>query len=613
MSIPFGSGAHHDGSEAYLSDPNPELGDTVTAFVRVPNDADVRRVVARTVNDAEPFRLEATLDRTSATEQWWRVDLRAHNPVTSYRFHLADGAGRTTWLTGEGLQAWDVPDTADFRLTTEHDPPAWVRETVWYQVFPDRFARRSDGGLEAPLPAWAHESGWNDAIETGEPGSMTQMYGGSLNGVTEHLDHLESLGVNGLYSCPFFPAHSNHRYDASAFDRVDPLLGGDDALRRLVTEAARRGIRVMGDLTTNHSGNHHEWFTSAMNDPEAPTRSYYSWREDGSYEAWLDVPSLPKFDHRSSALRAALYDGPDSITGRYLGDEFGLAAMRIDVANMTGRLRDVDLNRLCSTTLRATMRAVRPDAWLVAEHFHDASSDLDGGGWHGTMNYTGFTRPVWTWLLRDDVEISAFGEPGSLPIRSGRDAVRSARAFQSRIPYSVALTNMNLLGSHDTARWAYATGSPELHAVGVALLMTWPGSPSVFYGDEIGCGTDASYDVTARQTFPWSDRSGWNHDLLETYRELIALRTRSSALAVGGQRWISVGDDHLVFVRESRDERLLVHVSRTGHPPVRVGLGALGVGGAHVIAGADASVDGGSIRLEASGPTWRIVELTDPL
>jgi len=208
----------------------------------------------------------------------------------------------------------------------------------------------------------------------------------------------------------------------------------------------------MGDLTTNHSSDHHEWFTAARDDPASATHPFYSWRPDGSYESWLGILSLPKFDHSSAELRSALYDGRDSVAGKFLGDEFRLAAMRIDVANMTGRLGEVDLNRLCSTTLRRTIHDVRPDAWLLAEHFHDASGDLDGGGWHGTMNYTGFSRPAWTWLLRDDVDINAFGEPGPLPKRRGADVVRSARAYLAQIPYSVALTNMNLLGSHGTGR-----------------------------------------------------------------------------------------------------------------------------------------------------------------
>jgi alpha-glucosidase len=600
---------HHDGSEAYLSDPNPGLGETVTALVRVPLAAGIEHVVARVVHDAEPYRVVALPDRTTDTERWWRVEIRAHNPVTSYRFHLRDRSGRTAWLTQSGVHGWDVTDATDFRLTTEHRPPAWARRTVWYQVFPDRFARSVGGAPPSDVPSWAHLAEWDDPVETTIPAAMHQLYGGTLDGITEHLDHLVELGVTGLYSCPFFPARSNHRYDASSFDHVDPLLGGDAALHRLVAEAGRRGIRVMGDLTTNHSGDHHEWFRAAVDDPASPTREYYAWKPDGTPELWHDVPTLPKFDHSSPAMRRAVYEGPDSIAGRFLGPEFGLAAMRIDVANMTGRLRDVDLNRVCAEGLRRTIDTVRPDAWLLAEHFHDASPDLDGGGWHGTMNYPGFTRPTWTWLIDPSRGISAFGDPGPLPSRSGRDVVRSARAFMAHVPYSVALSNMNLLGSHDTARWACVAGSRDRHAVGAALLCTWPGSPSIFAGDEIGLGRDADWDVPGRLPFPWHAPSTWDRELLATYRELVRLRTASAALSVGGMRWVSVGDDHLVYVRESRDEAMLVHVARAAHAPVEVDLGTFGFAGAELAAGAEVRSSGPVLRLEAEGPTWRVVGL----
>jgi len=207
--------------------------------------------------------------------------------------------------------------------------------------------------------------------------------------VTDRLDHLERLGVNGIYTCPTFPARSNHRYDASAFDRTDPLLGGDAAFARLVDEAGRRGIRVMGDLTTNHSGSSHDWFRAAQADTEAPERDFYLFGDDAGidtddYVKWLGVESLPKFDHRSDELAARLYAGRDSIAGRMLGEGMELAAIRVDVANMTGRYRSHDLNRRVALGLRKTISTVRPDAWLLGEHNHDATLDLDGAGWHGT-------------------------------------------------------------------------------------------------------------------------------------------------------------------------------------------------------------------------------------
>lgn len=225
------------------------------------------------------------------------------------------------------------------------------------------------------------------------------------------------------------------------------------------------------------------------------------------------------------------------------------------------------------------------------------------------MNYAGFSRPVWSWLARDDVEVLSPGESGAIQRRSGQDAMRSARAFMARVPYSIALTNMNLLGSHDTPRWAHAASSPLRNGVGAAMLCTWPGSPSVFYGDEIGLGGDAAWDVTARVPFPWHDQSSWNTKLLDTYRTLIGLRVSSSALSVGGMRWLSVGEDHLVYLRESRDQRLLVHLARSDHCPVAIGLAELGATDVRGLAGAPVSVRRGAVCLDASGPTWRILEL----
>lgn len=606
-------GAHHDGSERYLSDPNPELGETVAAFVRVPLAAGVDTVEVRALRDGGQYHVPARIDRTTATEAWWRVDIEVHNPLTPYRFQLHDRDGRAVWLNGAGVHGWDVTDQADFVLSAHHEPPSWVHRTVWYQVFPDRFAPPPGGDPHGPAPSWARPAGWTDPVATAQPESMTQLYGGTLDGVTASLDHLADLGATGLYLCPFFPGRSNHRYDASSFDHVDPLLGGDDALRELVAAARRRGIRVMGDLTTNHSGDHHDWFTTAVADERAATREFYSWRPDGSYDSYMGIPTMPAFDHSSPALRRALYEGADSVAGRFLGEEFGLAAMRIDVASMTGRQGVRDLNRTCAEGLRETMRAVRPDAWLLAEYSGDPSADLDGGGWHGSMNYGGFSRPAWAWLARDDAGLQAPGEPSVLTRRSGSEVARSAQAYLARIPYSVALTNMNLLGSHDTARWAHATGSTARNAVGVAMLCTWPGSPSVIYGDEIGLGDRASWDVEARIPFPWHDRASWHTELLGVYRELIALRSASSALAVGGLRWVSVGDDHLVYLRESRDERLLVHLARADHPPVAVSLADLAATDVDLRAGAPASVRDGTVELDASGPTWRVLELAgDP-
>src|SRR5690606_19008303 len=149
------------------------------------------------------------------------------------------------------------------------------------------------------------------------------------------------------------PARSNHRYDALSFDHVDPLLGGDEALIRLVEAAHARGLKVIGDLTTNHSGDAHEWFRAAYGNPGVPESAFYLWlnEEQTDYVSWLGHKSLPKFDWSSPELRRRFIGGPDSVVARFLQPPFSLDGWRIDVANMTGRYRDRDLNEEVRTTI----------------------------------------------------------------------------------------------------------------------------------------------------------------------------------------------------------------------------------------------------------------------
>ncbi len=244
------------------------LGARIPLRVRVPHAADGRpaadHVVLRSVRDGEPYVVEAEQESADEAGTWWTADLDVHNPATSYRFLLTDGRSRFRWLNAEGVHARDVTDAGDFRISTEHQLPDWVLDQVGYQVFPDRFERTETG---APVPAWAIPAAWDDPVVHQGPEVPFQLYGGTLDGIGRRLDHLRGLGATLLYLTPVFEARSNHRYDAVSFERVDPLLGGDAALSRLLAAADRDGLRVVGDLTTNHTGAHHDWFERARTDP----------------------------------------------------------------------------------------------------------------------------------------------------------------------------------------------------------------------------------------------------------------------------------------------------------------------------------------------------------
>jgi alpha-glucosidase len=311
---------HHDGSPLYVSSQAPQLGDTVRVRLRIPSAFGAMTVVRTRSNpDREPLFSDAVIVLETDDAVWWEAAIHIENPVHGYRFLMESGNGATHWLTSAGLSHTETRDIDDFRLVSYNPPPAWGAEAVMYQVFPDRFAR-SAAAADRKLPAWAIPAKWSDPVVFRGPETGTQLYGGDLQGVIDHLDHVVSLGVNLLYLTPIFPAESNHRYNAQSFDHVDPLLGGNEAFQALIEAAHARGLRVVGDLTTNHSGDAHEWFQRSYGKPDAPESAFYLWlnAQQTEYVSWLGFSSLPKFNWQAAELRRRFIEGFDSVVGKWL-------------------------------------------------------------------------------------------------------------------------------------------------------------------------------------------------------------------------------------------------------------------------------------------------------
>ncbi|WP_205473745.1 glycoside hydrolase family 13 protein [Nocardioides sp. SYSU D00038] len=566
---------HHDGSPTYLLEETPLLGSEVEVRVRTWPGDPVESVWIRTTYDAEPvFHPCAVVERDDHAV-WWLGRLPVHNPVTHYRFLVASPDGTQRWLTAAGVVEHDGPDAFDFQVTTYDLAPDWGRDGVVYQVFPDRFAR-SAAAAEREVPGWATPAEWDDPVvfEGSDPDTPLQLYGGDLDGVVDHLDHLAEVGASIVYTTPVFPGESNHRYNASTFDGVDPLLGGDEAYARLSAAVHERGWHLLGDLTTNHTGDTHEWFVSAQADPGSPTRSWYYFRPDGTYECWMGHGTLPKLNHADPALRAAMVEGPDSVVARWLRPPFSVDGWRIDVANMTGRLGAIDVNHEVARVVRRTAVAEREDALVIGEHNHDASRDIDGDGWHGTMNYSGFSWPVWSWLRHPDSPARPFGRPLAVPRRSGPATQRALAEWQGRYGWHSASASWNILGSHDSARIRTVVLDPAVHRVAAGLQFGLPGVPMVFAGDEIGLEGVLGED--SRRPMPWEHPDRWDRETLATYAALAAARRDHPALRRGGLRWVHVDDDVLVWLREHPSGSLLAAARRAAGPAVRLPAGPLG-------------------------------------
>jgi len=548
---------HHDGSALYVSELAPNPGDEVEIRIRISNDVQPEQVVVRTVHDGEPRVVEASVDSKNEIETWWVAHLPILNRRSHYRWGLAGGNVGYGWLNAEGWFPFDVSDASDFALSTAELPPQWAKSAVVYQVFPDRFAK---SGKVTSAPEWVVPRDWDAHPEGRSPNTPKEWFGGDLWGAADRLSHLEELGANVIYFTPFFPGKSTHRYDASTFEQVDPLLGGDEAFVHLCESAHNRNIRVMGDITLNHSGVEHEWFLKAL-EGHPIFSDFYTFNPSfqHGYASWLGVKSLPKFNYKSDVLKEHLISEHDSIIRKWLRPPFNMDGWRVDVANMSGRQGELDMTHDVARITRHAMEDEGEDKLLIAEHFHDAGPDLDGDGWHGSMNYAAFMKPVWNWLVSENYEGKWLGLPTQVPSFTGENMVKSIKSFSSRMPWRSYLYSWSLLDSHDTARIRSVTGR-DRHHVAATMLMTLPGTPMIFQGDEIGA--EGLWGEDARTTFPWEKTDKWDMETFELYKNLINLRKSNSALIEGGLRWVQISDDLICYLRETENDRVLVAVSR---------------------------------------------------
>ncbi len=552
--------AHHDGSEIYVSNSAPVIGEEVEFRIRISNDVSLDRAMIRAYHDGEPRTFEMSIIHSDLVETWWSVTVPIFNSIMPYRFILIKGK-EYCWLNAAGIFLFEVTSVNDFKLLASPKFPQWISNSVFYQIFPDRFAT---SGAERKVPANFIPRQWDELPKGKDPTTGVEFFGGDLEGVEEHLDHIIELGANGIYFTPFFLANSTHRYDASSFDHVDPLLGGDKAMFSLKKRATNLGISIMGDLTTNHCGELHPWLIKAKRDRRSKERSFFYWDKSvpHGYVGWWGLASLPKFNFASEILKKRLYAGKNSIVRKWLRAPYGMAGWRIDVGNMTGRYLEDDFNSEVVRGIRRAMDETNPQAWLVAENADNFPADLNGFGWHGTMNYNGFMRPVWGWLNHEpQVQFGFFGQPTDIPQVTGSQLVAAMTNFNAGIPWRNLMASMVLLDSHDTARFRNVVGQDSLrHLVGMALLLTYPGVPSIFAGDEIGI--EGAWGEDARRTIPWDHSDQWDLEFFEQVKLLVAIRRASDALAHGGLRFIHVTDDVIGFFRESKSETILVLISR---------------------------------------------------
>lgn len=560
---------HHDGSAQYVSDPYPRLGDRVRLRLRTSVDAPVRNIYLRTYPDGEQAFATMQPGPIEPPARWWEVDLPINEPLVHYRFIINAKDG--LWhYTAAGPVIHEPTDATDFKILADYQPVDWLQNSVFYQIFPERFAN-GDPSNDPPDGAYefhgyrSRTMGWEQPLPEGAS-SFFSFYGGDLAGIVQHLDYLQMLGVNALYLNPIFTAYTPHKYDVADYDNVDPHFGGNEALIALRRALDEHHMRYILDMVPNHCGLMHPWFQRAQADPNSVEHGFFTFTQyPDQWEGWMGHSLLPKLNYQSAELCRLMYEAQDSAFRKWLRPPYSADGWRVDVANMLGRQGAIQMGTEITRAIRRAVKTTRPDAYFMAENFHDGTVMLQGDQYDAVMNYMGFTTPLGHWLHGYEQKALNWKETitSALPYSTAAlaDTWHHRRAA---IPWVINQQQYNLLGSHDTMRIrSLLGGNDALHRLATVLLMTFPGVPGLYYGDEIGMAEHP--ELKQRACMIW-DQNRWNHSLLNFHRELIALRRGSPALQRGGFQMLLTAPDTLAYQRESNEGRVLVVAHRAEQP-----------------------------------------------
>ncbi|MEG4073891.1 alpha-amylase family glycosyl hydrolase [Microcoleus sp. Pol14C2] len=427
--------------------------------------------------------------------------------------------------------------------------PDWVKNAVFYQIFPDRFAK-SKQPRKRLLQNFMWEE-WHD-IPT-----LQGYKGGDLWGVMEQLDYLQDLGINAIYFTPIFQSASNHRYHTHDYYQVDPMLGGNPAFKELLDAAHDRNIKIVLDGVFNHASRGFFFFHDILeNGPHSPwvdwfkvegwPLSAYDGNFPANYAGWDGNRALPEFNHDNPEVREYIME----IAEYWI--KFGIDGWRLDVPfeiKTPGFWQE----------FRERVKAINPEAYIVGEVWEDAREWLDGSQFDGVMNYL-FAAPTIAFAAGDRVDLAQIEGRSYHPYPPlfAKEYGDKIQHVLELYPWPIQLTQLNLLASHDTARLLSIAGGDKASVeLATLLLLTFPGAPSIYYGDEVGL--PGALDPDSRRGFPL--KAHWELDVLDYHKQLIALRHKYEALRTGAYHILFAEGTVYVFARILGDEEIVVAVN----------------------------------------------------
>ena len=535
---------HRTESEyAYLYNEN-------TVHLRVRTGRDVESVEllygdSYQVNGAQWLQQAPKMEKIAETEEHFYFQYALTMPLRrlKYAFKITGTDGHVVFYGDRGVyplakEYYELPNfyftLPYFHVIDMAKAPQWVKETVWYQIFPERFANGD------PTNDPRHVRPWGSELP-----SRDNFFGGDLQGVIDHLDDLQSLGINGLYFCPIFKAHSNHKYDTIDYFEIDPQFGTKETFKRLVDEAHQRGMRVMLDAVFNHSGDvAPQWQDVIEKGEQSPYKDWYhihqfpvtyketnddEHAENLNYDVFAFTPHMPKWNTANPEVIDYLLS-----IATYWIREFDIDAWRLDVAN--------EVDHHFWRRFYEACQQEKDDFYILGEVWHNAQPWLQGGEFSGTMNYA-YCENIAQYFFQQEINESQLASALNTQLILYRAQVNQM--------------NLNMLDSHDTARLLYqAHENKSLARKALTFMFLQPGTPCIYYGTEYGM--TGEHDPLNRACMIW-DAEQQDLEMYHFVKKTIALRRENFALLSEGAITFDYDEKRHLFaiIRKYGDETII--------------------------------------------------------
>ncbi|MCL2216660.1 MAG: alpha-amylase family glycosyl hydrolase [Defluviitaleaceae bacterium] len=604
--------AYTDGTKYFVSNPLPAKGEEIEIFFRILENAPVTNVFLRAKQNGVEVLNEMEKAYVKNGLQYYKKSITPYEDVLQYQIYIAT-ADCVYYLTQSGITPYMPNEAYDFRILTDYQQPSWVKGAVFYQIFPDRFFNGNpdndvqNGEYTFDGHPTQRVENWDSTPEHYEKSFCLDFYGGDLEGILAKIPYLKRLGVTALYLNPIFFAATVHKYDCLDYFAVDPHFGGDEALSALMTALHKEDMKLILDVSINHTGIAHRWFNrdatffpkteGAYNNPKAPEREYYFFDEKNNYKAWFDVETLPTLNYISQALRKQLYLAPDSLVKKWLKPPFSIDGWRFDVADTMARNNEIQLHHEIWPQLRKSIKEENPEAYILAEDWTDCEEFLRGDEWDSPMNYFGCARPLREFAGEADLfnaRNPLLRDKAYKP--TAKHVAARIRSHLCKLPTVIQQNQFNLLDSHDVSRLHNNKKIHPGHVRGAVIMMfCLPGAPNIYYGDEADIDGTTDTVEGCRYPMPWS-RDFESEEKFALYSTLCKLKTGKDALGDGGFKILHEEDYVFSFARFT-PHSLLVAVFSTDDQAreLRIPLGDFGLqdsAGREIFDKAQCKIDG---------------------